>query len=368
MQMKDRDPVEGERPVMDNWVEAQKSIMDSWFNLAAIAMSAWQPSTAVQQGTEPQADTGDRSGAGPVLVNSAWQQLWEQHMQAATTGATPIIKASIEQFNAAQEYMLRTLQYTARAWKAFATEPDPDRDVQSEIERARDKALQEWQKWPVEFSITGEDVNKLWEQYLLTWQSYGLPWMSALQRIPEISAGLMRGESASLAGFAELFRDAYKDTLGQLVSSPNLGPGREFNEKLLGSFDAWINYQLAIQDYQAILLAIWREAIDDYFDRLLVMAENGEKIDNIRDLTLLWTRGAEAIFSEAFQGQDYVLAQGKMLNAAMDLRIRQRELMDVYLQSLDLPTRVEMDEAHRRIYELRKEIKTLKKELREMKD
>jgi len=360
--------VEGERPVMDSWVEAQKSIMDSWFSLAAIAMSAWQPTTAVQQGAESQADSGDRSGTGPGPVNSAWQQLWEQHMRAATTGATPIIKASIEQFNAAQEYMLRTLQYTARAWKAFATEPDPDRDVQSEIERARDKALQEWQKWPVEFSVTGEDVNKLWEQYLLTWQSYGPPWMSAMQRVPEISAGMMRGESASLAGYAEVFRDAYQDTLGQLVSSPNLGPGREFNEKLLGNFDAWINYQLAIQDYQAILLAIWREAIDDYFDRLLVMAENGEKIDNVRDLTLLWTRGAETIFSEAFQGQDYVLAQGKMLNAAMDLRIRQRELMDVFLQSLDLPTRAEMDEAHRRIYELRKEIKILKKELREMKD
>lgn len=353
---------------MDSWVEAQKSIMDSWFRLAATTISAWQPTTVQQQGTQPQAYTEDLSSTGTAFMNSAWQQMWEQQMQAATTGAGPIIKASIEQFNAAQEYMLRTLQYTARAWKAFANEPDPNRDVQSEIERVREKTLQEWQKWPVEFSMTGEDVNKLWEQYLLTWQSYGLPWMSAMQRVPEISAGLMRGESASLAGFAELFRDAYQDTLGKLVSSPNLGPGREFNEKLLGSFDAWVNYQLAIQDYQAILLAIWREAIDDYFDRLLVMAENGEKVDNVRDLTLLWTRGAETIFSEAFQGQDYVLAQGKMLNSAMDLRIRQREVMDVFLQSLDLPTRAEMDETHRRIYELRKEIKTLKKELREIKD
>ena len=365
--MKDNPPEEIGVDVIDGWSEAQMSIMDNWFRLAASALSAWGQAAEQQEVAEDQPVDDRHTTPGRAAVDQTWRKLWEQHMQAATAGAAPIVKASIEQFAAAQEYMLRNLEYTARAWSAFTAEPEADTDLQSSIEQAREWTLQEWQKWPVDLSVTGDDISQLWDQYMRTWQSYGAPWMTAMQQAPEITAQWMRGESASISGFAELFRDAYQETLGQLVSSPNLGMGREFNEKLLQGFDAWVSYQLAIQDYQAVLHSVWRVAIDEYFDRLLKMAEEGEKVENVRELTLLWTRGAEEIFSKAFQGEEYVLAQGKMLNAGMDLRIKQRQVMEVYLKSFDLPTRDEIDDAHRRIYELRKEVKELKKELHEMK-
>ena len=39
--------------------------------------------------------------------------------------------------------------------------------------------------------------------------------------------------------------------------------------------------------------------------------------------------------------------------------------MEIYLRSMNLPTRSEVDEIHRTIYELRKEVKSLKKALGE---
>jgi len=50
----------------------------------------------------------------------------------------------------------------------------------------------------------------------------------------------------------------------------------------------------------------------------------------------------------------------------MSYRLREREIVEVWLQMYDLPTRSELDEAHRRIYELRKEVKTLKRALAEL--
>jgi polyhydroxyalkanoate synthesis regulator phasin len=41
--------------------------------------------------------------------------------------------------------------------------------------------------------------------------------------------------------------------------------------------------------------------------------------------------------------------------------------MEIYLRSMNLPTRSEVDEIHRTIYELRKEVKSLKKALGEKK-
>lgn len=49
------------------------------------------------------------------------------------------------------------------------------------------------------------------------------------------------------------------------------------------------------------------------------------------------------------------------MNAALIYRQRQQQLMEVFLKLNDLPTRSEVDEIHRSIYELRKEMKTLKK-------
>jgi polyhydroxyalkanoate synthesis regulator phasin len=44
-------------------------------------------------------------------------------------------------------------------------------------------------------------------------------------------------------------------------------------------------------------------------------------------------------------------------------RLYQQQLMEVFLKRYDLPTRSQVDEIHRSIYELHKEIKSLKKAL-----
>ena len=82
---------------------------------------------------------------------------------------------------------------------------------------------------------------------------------------------------------------------------------------------------------------------------------------------MLWTRGAERIFLDAFRTERYTLAQGKLLNSTMQYRMAQGRVLEEYLEMFGLPTRSEIDEAHRRIYELRKEVKALKKQMAELK-
>jgi class III poly(R)-hydroxyalkanoic acid synthase PhaE subunit len=150
------------------------------------------------------------------------------------------------------------------------------------------------------------------------------------------------------------------------VASPGLGLTREFNEKLQLGFDAWVSWQLATMEYQGVVGELWEQAFKQFQEDLIALAEKDEKIETLRDFVLLWTRGAEQVFTDAFQTEKYVLAQGQMLNAAMAYRVHEREIIEVLLNLYDLPTRSELDETHRRIYELRKEVKALKKTIAEM--
>jgi class III poly(R)-hydroxyalkanoic acid synthase PhaE subunit len=205
-------------------------------------------------------------------------------------------------------------------------------------------------------------MEGLWEQYRQQWGRFGQPWSAAFQQAPEYYARMMGGDSAAMIGLSNLYRDAYQQTLAHLVASPGLGMTREFNERFQLGFDAWVSWQLATLEYQGVLSQIWDQAIKKFQEDILSLAEKGEKIETLRDFVLLWTRGAEDVFTDAFRTEAYVLAQGQMLNAAMAYRVREREIIEVFLKVYDLPTRSELDETHRRIYELRREVKALRKE------
>ncbi|MEM6404775.1 MAG: poly(R)-hydroxyalkanoic acid synthase subunit PhaE, partial [Cyanobacteria bacterium P01_D01_bin.116] len=63
--------------------------------------------------------------------------------------------------------------------------------------------------------------------------------------------------------------------------------------------------------------------------------------------------------------QDNIQIRGKFLNATMAYKLYLQKLMEVFLKIVDQPVRSEVDEIHHRIYELSKDIKTLKKALTE---
>ena len=84
-------------------------------------------------------------------------------------------------------------------------------------------------------------------------------------------------------------------------------------------------------------------------------------IATMRDLLQLWGRVADRVFVETFHTDEYIQLQGHFLNAAMKFRIQQREIAEVFQKTADLPTRREVDEAHRNIYEVRKELRQLKR-------
>jgi hypothetical protein len=55
--------------------------------------------------------------------------------------------------------------------------------------------------------------------------------------------------------------------------------------------------------------------------------------------------------------------RGQFLNAMNRYKLRQQEVMELYLTAMSLPTRGEVDDIHHTLYELRKEVKRLKKAL-----
>ena len=328
-----------------SWSEAQRTMLAAWMDML--------------QGS---------SQKTPSFAEMAqeWQKLATQSLQAWSAATDPIIRTTAEQFIASQGLMLRFVDFTAKAWETTAPKIKSGEDWQAAIADTMEQLRQSWLGLPAQAEAITEDMDTLWELYLDQWRAFGQPWESVWNKAPGLLGRTAVGESAALFELSDSFQQAYQQTLGRLAGSPNLGIAREFISRLEQGFDAFMSLNLANIEYQAVMADIWDEAFKQFGEDLASLVEKDEKIESVRELILLWTRGAEQTFLKAFQTERYTLTQGKLLSATMHYRICQRRILEEFLESFDLPTRSEVDEAHRRIYELRKEVKALKKQVKRL--
>ena len=137
------------------------------------------------------------------------------------------------------------------------------------------------------------------------------------------------------------------------------------SNNLLQIFDDWINFSKVSFDYLLVLLDIWVRAFEELMRELVSSQNKGETVENWRQFLQVWSSIFDRVFAQRFQSEDAVEVQGKLMNAAITWQRHQQELIEIFLKMNDLPTRSELNEIYRSLYELRKEVKNLKKTLAE---
>lgn len=160
----------------------------------------------------------------------------------------------------------------------------------------------------------------------------------------------------------------YEKTLGNLTQIPLLGPTRGLNNKLMQTFDAWVHLYPTSIAYQLLLVDIQIKSFRELVEELIFLSKQGKTISDWSNFQQLWSYTADKVFENAFASENNLKIRGKFLNAINQYKLCQQELMEIYLKMLNMPTRSEIDEVHQSIYLLRKEIKTLKKTIKEISD
>lgn len=341
----------------NGWHQGAEGVMQPLLDAQHVLWQAW---------TDIVSKTYEKELSFSELADK-WQKHSMESVKAWGSAVDPIVRSTAEQFIATQGNALRFLDLVARNWETAAPKMKSAKDWQNSFSGMQEEFRRLWLNMPAEASAINQDIESIWKVYTEQWRSFGQPWEGLLMGAPALFGRAVTGDTSAMFEFSDVFHTAYKQTLGRFTSSPNLGITREINSRLMECFDAFAVLNLATIEYKAVVGEIWEAAFKQFGEDLAVLVEKGQKIDKVRDLVSFWTRSAESVFLAALGGERYTLAQGKLLNANMQYRISRRRIMDKYLEACDMPTRREVDEVHRRIYELNKEVKLLKKTLAEMK-
>ncbi|MBD1914675.1 MULTISPECIES: poly(R)-hydroxyalkanoic acid synthase subunit PhaE [Cyanophyceae] len=164
---------------------------------------------------------------------------------------------------------------------------------------------------------------------------------------------------AILQDLQRLFSLSLKHFLGHDPSNLGSTSDHDFAHQLLKTWEAWIKFQQASFQYQGVQGAVWVQTFDQLIQVLASPTSPEVKIQTWQQLLRVWSRLFDQVFAQIFRTPEALNIQRKSLNSALQFRLQQQKLAEIILKFYDLPTRNEIDDIHRSIYELRKAIKTL---------
>lgn len=343
-----------------DWVQQTQALTEAWTNAQAQIWTDWL------KAMQPAADT-------PGRLAQTWMQQWQALTQGAvpgaTTEATGTSRELMERILSGEQAYLSFVEMTLAMMKAVAPAIDVGEDWVSLLRRFLDQMKDDalhgrsaWMHTAALAGVTGE-ANELWSLYVAELQRLYGPWATAYTGAAQNLGQAGRGDTSALRRSYAGFLDAYETTFGRFLSAPSVGYTRESSERLLKSFDAWVDMNRAALDFQTEITNEGMHAVEALIARLVEMGEKGEKITSLRQFFDLWSDTVDGVYYQLFGSDSFAMLQGRYVNAAMEFRKRQADLLAEMTDAIGLPGRQEVDEIHRRMHDTRREIRTLKREV-----
>ncbi len=153
-------------------------------------------------------------------------------------------------------------------------------------------------------------------------------------------------------------------TLQRMAEGPRLADLWNVERKFIAVFNAWVAMRRHSLEHNTVMLEAWLKAAGDFAKTLNERAERGETLESSREVTALWVETANEVLLETQRSDAFLKTQRDLLKASTDLRLAQQELAEFYSEMFGYPTRTELDDVHKTVTELRRELRAFKRQSR----
>jgi class III poly(R)-hydroxyalkanoic acid synthase PhaE subunit len=147
-----------------------------------------------------------------------------------------------------------------------------------------------------------------------------------------------------------------------MAEGPRLADLWNVERQFAEVFGAWIRLRQRSLEHNKVMLDAWTRAAGAFAKRLNERVEKGEPpLDSVRAFLSLWGETANEVLLETQRSEAFLETQREVLKASTDLRLAQRTIAEFYSEMYGYPTRAELDDVHKAVTELRRELRALKR-------
>jgi hypothetical protein len=201
---------------------------------------------------------------------------------------------------------------------------------------------------------------------------------AALANAMNLSSALMKSLAATRAGASEAetaflpkifdpqaWWAATSDldgSMARLQEGPQLADIGHIERKFGVVYSSVLALRQRSLEHQMVMTNAWARAASTFMNRMSTGADANKALSGSwRELTSKWIEIANDELIATQRSEAYLTSQRNLLKASTDLRLAQQELAAFYGEMFGLPTRGEMDDVHKIVTELRREIRALKR-------
>jgi len=169
--------------------------------------------------------------------------------------------------------------------------------------------------------------------------------------------------------FYDQWVNMYKNTMGKLVEMPAVGPSREKSEKMMKGFSTFVNLFAAGMDTSSNFQKVFMEAMQKVQEK--IPADMGGEInpDKYKEFYDIWIETYSETFKDFARSGHFVSDLGRLNAHLMDFQKYNREMLEEnYLKPMNMPTKTEIDEINKELYTLKKTVKELTSQIKELKE
>ncbi len=215
--------------------------------------------------------------------------------------------------------------------------------------------------FPKEFQDIMKNTQELMKNYSQKGEDFSAPWIDQYQTLRDLLVEGSLSDKEKLAEFFQLWKAQFDKTFGALILSPSLGMNKDVVEQQNKTFDAYMDMILLSVDFSTRIFAVQNENIDDIIEKYFEMTEKGSQPKSFNEFYKYCSDELEKTLGNYFNTPEYSKLLGQLSSVAMDYKMEAQKLSEKYLEETPLVTRSEMDSLYKTIYDLKKDIKAMKK-------
>ncbi len=152
--------------------------------------------------------------------------------------------------------------------------------------------------------------------------------------------------------------------LGRMAEGPRLADLFEAERRYARIMQAWMGVRRRTLEHNAVLLEAWMGASRRFSEELAGRASADGKPLDAKAALSLWTETANGQLLETQRSEPFLRTQTAMIRASTELSLAQQELAEHFGKQYGFPTRTELDDVHRTVTELRREMRAIRREQR----
>lgn len=220
---------------------------------------------------------------------------------------------------------------------------------------------------PKELQSLMTNIKAYLNTYYKSMENFLGPWAFAYQNIADITAKALFEDPMVLSDTLKQWKEAYDKTYGILIKSPVVGSARELLEQNNKAINAMIEMLVAVSEYMTKTSLITSKYSKEFLIKYADSLEEGEEVKTFKEFYDMWSKYVEDAIETYFYTDEFAELIAKTTNTSMVFKIEFDKVIEKSLSNLPIVTKSQVDSVYEKVYQLRRELRDVKKELEDLK-